>query len=468
MSTLQRLEKLATAHKLELDGVPSASVALLEDGKITSSLIGNGDGDIDTVYQACSISKAITALAVAKLIDEGKFTYDTRVIDHLPTDTIGLMTEPWPTHLIQHVTVRMLLSHTSGLSQGGFPGYSQKPATAHEVLAGTAPANTPKVRFQSFPGAHWSYSGGGFTVLQMFLEQMIGRSFVEIMQDVVLRPLKMSRSQYGPLPAAETNYASAHFTAHVCADAEYHTFAELAAAGLWTTPADLLRAVSAVQESLHSTSGFLKKDTAFEMLTMAPQDSGDMFMALGWAADHSVFAHRGGNEPGYRCYVLGSHGGTVNPKAGAEASQLPPRRGVAVMTNSVEGFRAVQMIVGAIYYLQGWPRFETLPCGFGKPDFVPYAVSDGAIADAGWRQWVGQWEGGWCLKEDGGQPALAFEGFRPMRLLPAAMSVEPEEHSLVVEGLRVAVRLTFKSKERAIELVQPGGGKMLHRISRLC
>jgi len=107
---------MATVGGLVADGVPSASIAILEDGKISAAVVTNGHEDTDTVYQACSISKAITAFAVAKLVDEGQFTYDTRVAKHLPQSVVDCIVAPATVHLMQHVTVRMLVSHTSGLS----------------------------------------------------------------------------------------------------------------------------------------------------------------------------------------------------------------------------------------------------------------------------------------------------------------------------------------------------------------
>ncbi|RMX87168.1 hypothetical protein D0869_02547 [Hortaea werneckii] len=462
--TLKRLTKFVTADTLHLAGVPSASIAILEDGKLSATVITNGTENAETLYQACSISKAITSLAVARLVDDGHLSYDTRVIQQIPRDVIAGMLEPSTAHLMDYVTVRMLLSHTSGLSQHGFPGYNGETPPVADVLSGDPPSNTPKVRFDSFPGAQFSYSGGGFTVLQVFLEQVMQRPFKDVMYETVFKSLNMTRSSYGGLRADEVNYAKAHLTASVQASVEYNHFTELAAAGLWTTPTDLLKAMSAVQESLLSDSGFLKPATAKVMLTQIPQDSGLTTMALGWGSDASVFGHSGDNEPGYQCYAFGAHGGIANADLGnegtRESSRLPLRNGLAVMTNSVEGLKQVKKIVGAVFFLKQWPRFKSLVCQFGKTDFVPYGIQGGTGDE--WRKWAGRWEGGWSLVERHDvEPALAFRDFPPQSLVPAAIPLDAGEHMFVADGLNVAVRMMLKDGKPVMEVIQGGGSKIL-------
>ena len=137
MGVLQDLDKhILSIEKLKADGIPSAFLAILEHGKISAHIITDGNENVDTLYQAASISKPITALAVAKLVDEGRISYDTKAVDHLSQTVIDCVVEMETAHLMQHVTVGMLLSHTSGLSQHGFDGYVGTPPTAEDVLSG--------------------------------------------------------------------------------------------------------------------------------------------------------------------------------------------------------------------------------------------------------------------------------------------------------------------------------------------
>lgn len=258
MGVLKDIELyLASADRLNDDGVPSASIALLEEpfGPIQSHVITNGYEDPNTLYQACSISKVITALAVAKLIDQGRLSYETKVVDYVDDAVLEGILDPRTAHLMELVTVGLLVSHRSGLSQHGFAGYTdqEEMPTYQQVFAGRPPANSPRMKFLSFPGSQCSYSGGGFTLVQLLLEKVTNTPFPELMRAVVLEPLGMTRSLFGDLPPEEKNYAKPHTTAYMPSPRGPHHFTELAAAGLWTTPTDLLKAMAAIQHSLHST-----------------------------------------------------------------------------------------------------------------------------------------------------------------------------------------------------------------------
>lgn len=474
MSIIQSLQEIVPVAKLNRDGVPSASVAVMENGDVSAGVIGKGKENNDTVYQACSISKAITALAVAKLVDQGRFSYESKVEEHLAQSTVECLVDSKTAHLIEHVTVAMLLSHTSGLSQHGFPGYSGPVPKAEEILSGRPPSNTPQVHFESFPSAQFSYSGGGFTILQLFLESIMKQSFPEMMQEVLLKPLNMTRSWYGDVPRGEKNYATAHMTGYLETEAKYHNFIELAAAGLWTTPSDLLKAVTAIQDSLYTDSGFLTRETAKKMLTGVKDISGlfggvgNVRMALGWVVDDHAFAHSGDNIPGYNTYVLGLHGGALNPSSSHTTEEK--RSGISIMINSDWGHkRALKQIVGAAFYAKEWPRYGSLPL-YGNDEYVPYAAPQGTSISGDWKRWIGKWDSNWEIVDQDG-PALVFNSFPPMRLVPAAASnlkdeQGREEHMLVADGLRIGVRLMWKDNDPVVELLQgeDGQSQILKRI----
>jgi hypothetical protein len=88
--------------------------------------------------------------------------------------------------------------------------------------------------------------GGGITVLQIILETVTGKDFPSLIKELVLEPLEMTHSVYS-LPDGEINVAKAHFTGYTACDVQWHIQPEKAAAGLWTTPTDLLKAVRAMQ-----------------------------------------------------------------------------------------------------------------------------------------------------------------------------------------------------------------------------
>src|ERR1017187_4020793 len=101
------------------------------------------------------------------------------------------------------VTLRELLTHTAGMTVHGFPGYAFDSAlpTLVQVLNGEKPANTPAILVDTIPGTNWRYSGGGFVVTQLLLEDVTGQPFPKLMHDIVLGPMGMTRSTYEqPLP----------------------------------------------------------------------------------------------------------------------------------------------------------------------------------------------------------------------------------------------------------------------------
>jgi CubicO group peptidase (beta-lactamase class C family) len=474
---LETLTPIFPPSLLQEAGIPTASVAVLSEvtgtGTVSTHVVTSGSEDKNTLYQACSISKAITALAVAKLINQGLLTYDTKVVEHLPQEIVELVVDSKTRHLFQYLTVTHLLSHTSGLSQHRFPGYDVRDElpTASDVLAGKPPANTPWVHFTTFPGAQFSYSGAGFVILQLFLENLLSKPFTTIMQETVLEPLNMTRSFFDPLPSYENNYSVPYLTGYLKAPSGPYHFVELAAAGLWTTPSDLLKAIAAVQASLSSPKGdFLSKATAEKMLQPVHRHvRGANSIAQGWFVSEVAFGHSGGNEPGYGCYVVGFR---PRPEDGnvtsAVLDAVPWGSAMAVMTNGPYTHQAVWQVVSAVFYLQRWP-LAALPGGVADEEWRAVPAPGGTVVDASWKDWIGDWEDGWKIFAlNNEKPVIQFRELEAMALVAAATPVPFSASgrnaiALVVDGLEVQVTLTWKGDERVVRLLQQDS-KILRRM----
>lgn len=107
-------------------GTPSLSIAVLEDGDVSSRCYSTVGDDTETIFQACSISKPITALAVMRLVDTGALTLNSTIGSLLRQDILDVMTDGCSSgqrELTEGITVKQLLSHTAGLSTPDFPGY---------------------------------------------------------------------------------------------------------------------------------------------------------------------------------------------------------------------------------------------------------------------------------------------------------------------------------------------------------
>lgn len=461
---IKNLSSIFPPASLAKAGVPTASVALLSRDKVSTHVIATGSEDTNTLYQACSISKAITGLAVAKLIDQGHLKYSTLITDHLPQEVVSLVADSKSNHLFQHLTVSHLLSHTSGLSQHGYPGYdaSDDLPTVSDVLAGMPPSNTPMVHFTTFPGAQFSYSGGGFVLLQLFLEALLLKPFASIMQETVLGPLQMTRSYFDPLPEDETNYGEPYLTGYMKAPSGPFRFVELAAAGLWATPSDLLKAIEAVQTSLDATQeGFLSHATAQEMLKPVQHVRGGFSIAQGWFVTENAFGHSGGNEPGYGCYAIGFRPKSNDNGASRALAASPWGSALAVMTNGPYTNQAVWNFVSALFYLQNWRRLAVLPGGMVDGEWRAVPASEETEIDASWKEWMGDWEGGWKIISVDEKPAIQFgEGeIEAMALVAAAAPVQlpgkgTSVVALVVDGLDMQVTLAWDRGERVVVLLQ--------------
>jgi len=276
MDTFRQLEDLLASQ----DSRFRTLFAILENGKITSHIITTLSDNTHTRFQACSISKPIgAAMSVFRLVEIGKLKLDVPISTYLPAADLELISGPTTRELVGTITIRQLLSHTSGLGTHGFVEYNTKTTgipTTREILAGSSPpVNSLQVELQSFPGQCYSYSGGGTTVVQLVLENLIGKPFAEIVQEFVLDPLGMSESTYRhpsdeeingllkPGQLGTGNFVRAYSNGRTPCDAAHHALPEAGAAGLWTTPGDLLKAIRAIQASLSEEEGaFISKALA--------------------------------------------------------------------------------------------------------------------------------------------------------------------------------------------------------------
>lgn len=274
------------------------------------------------------------------------------------------------------------------------------------------------------------------------------------------------RSWYSDLPPGEQNFAVAYQTAHV--KAGYHRWIDSAAAGLWTTPTDLLKATAAVQDSLYTDHGFVSQHTAKKMLAhVSEMDGQDPSISMGWFTNEKTFAHSGGNDPGYRTYVFGFKDSSL--ESAELTSSAKHQKGIAVMTNSVVGYDvAVRQIVSALFYLKSWDRIEKLPLLFDDDDdFAPYTAPEGTQIDGGWREWSGKWEQGYQIVDDNG-PSLVFRTLKPMKLTMAAspnsaVTGDKPEFVLTVDGLKLGIRLTWHEGRRVMILLKESS-KRLEKI----
>jgi CubicO group peptidase (beta-lactamase class C family) len=199
------------------------------------------------------------------------------------------------------------------------------------------------------PGVEYSYSGGGYTIMQKMLCDVTGKPFPELMKEQVLSKIGMQNSTYEqPLPEKyRENAASAHDRDGTMIEGRWHTYPEMAAAGLWTTPSDLLRYAMEVQESYAGESNkVLSREMVHEMLTPQMNNHG-LGPGTGGSGDSITFSHGGANE-GFRCGLL---------------AFTTLGQGFAVMTNGDRGSELMNEIRRSFSASYGWdynPEIKSL------------------------------------------------------------------------------------------------------------
>ena len=179
-----QVDQLVT-KTLSETGVPSASIAIVRDGRVVlTRAYGKANEGLparpDLPYQIASNSKQFTAMALLLLEDEGKLSLNDPVSKYLPDISDG-----------DRITIRQLLSHTSGLQDFWPQDYM-----FGDMLTPTAPQGIvdewAKKPLDFEPGARWQYSNTGYVVAGMIAEKVAGEKLVPFLTKRIFAPLGMT------------------------------------------------------------------------------------------------------------------------------------------------------------------------------------------------------------------------------------------------------------------------------------
>ena len=244
----------------------------------------------DMLFQAGSVSKPIFALTLLRYVDKGKIDLDADISGVVPE-----FVKKGP------VTFAALLSHTAGYNVHGFPGYpaNHEPLSLEDVLDGKG--NTPRLRRIRPYGKQHMYSGGGITLAQLAFERITGTTLREAFKKEVAEPLELKRTGFFQ-PLDEELVANAAFGFRLAQKENpahgYHYYPEHAAAGLWTTPTELVKIGIALSRS-YRRGGFLKKKMARRMMTPIMDDYGLCLNVWESEARKDSVAGHGGENWGF-------------------------------------------------------------------------------------------------------------------------------------------------------------------------
>lgn len=301
--------------------VPGASMAVVHQGATERCAAGftnieaRAEVNVDTVFDAASLSKPLFAHAVLHLVDAGHLSLETRLSEVAPEYVRD-------DAQARKVTVAHALSHSTGL-----PNWRS--------------AELP-LRTHYAPGTRFSYSGEGFTWLQRTVEAIADQPLETLMRRLVFEPLGMNRSSYVWQPAFEFDYAAPHDISQ-SVGAKRKPGDAMAAYSLHTTAGDYARFLQAVLAGTHlqarSAARWLAPQIALRrpgivaLRADGPEVDTRVAWGLGWGLepDHGTFFQWGDNDCGrHKTFAIGS---------------VRDQMAVVILTNGFNGMSIVPELV---------------------------------------------------------------------------------------------------------------------------
>lgn len=314
--------------------------------------------DGDTRFQVASLSKWISAWGVMALVDAGKIDLDAPVNSYLTRWQL-----PPSEFDNDQVTVRRLLSHTAGLTDGlGYAGFAegeepQALEASLTVARDASPGADGRVLVGLVPGSTWEYSGGGYTLLQLLVEEVSGRGFDEYMRQVVFEPLGMYRSAYVLGEEESDNLAASYDRAG--RETPLLRFTSQAATSLYTTANDLARFLQAQRpgpDGSPAGCGVLQPSTLELMRTPhAAQMGADI-----WGLGLMLFAPNNGGD-----FIIG-HDGSNEPAINTTARVDPATGDGIVLLETGHPHLATQLAGEWVFWHTGNVDFLTVTMEVGR------------------------------------------------------------------------------------------------------
>jgi CubicO group peptidase (beta-lactamase class C family) len=292
----------------------------------------------DTVFYGASLSKAVFGVLVMRLVEEGVLALDKPLVEYLDRPlSVFKASRPkaWhedlgdlaadPRHV--KITARMCLAHTTGLPNWRWFEEDRK------------------LRIHSEPGAKYSYSGEGMTLLQVVLEKITGRPLEELAREKVFSPYGMTTTSYTWQPRFEGNFCHGHDEAGTVLEKDKDNAAR-SASTLETTPEDYTRFLHAVLQGrglsasswkeLFATQVRIRSKRQFGPLSAEDgpdNDAIELGYGLGWGVLTSRYgraAFKEGHGDGFEHYSILFH------ERGS---------GVLLMSNSANGESAFKELL---------------------------------------------------------------------------------------------------------------------------
>lgn len=346
------IQRNTIEEQLKTYQINGISVAVVNEGKIewtkAYGLADASQGNLvneQMLFQCASIGKIVTALAALHLVKTGKIDLDEDVNQKLKRWQIK---ENENTQQ-QKVTLRHLLSHSAGFTDDyGFLGYApgSKIPNILQILNNEAPQATKVMQVNHTPGTQELYSGGGYLIIQVLIEDISGKPFPDFVQELIFNPLQMTHSTYSNEPDIQLNkpIAVGHKSnGKNLKKKKYHIYPEKAAAGFWTTAEDLAKLMIQIQKEFQGKSDLILNQKIAQALLSPQINHKGLGLNLRGVLHPQAFWHAG-NNLGYTALFCGL---------------LHEGKGAIILTNSDGGERIVQEFMASVAYAYDWPVMQS-------------------------------------------------------------------------------------------------------------
>ncbi len=315
---------------MKLHGLKGLSVAVIDNYQISWTEtwgvkdVESGEKiDHNTAFSAASIAKPVTATLFAILEENGLIDLEAPVSNYLKRWKL-----PKSEYLKDlDLTLEHLLSHTAGTSQGGFEDFYQGDTipTIVQSLKGQIPGYDKEIEFLTVPGTTWKYSGGGYVIAQMAVEDHLDRSLADLAHEYLFLPLGLiNTTMKQPNESGFlTNIAKAHNENGKIIRNGIPITPQVAPSGLWSTPTDMAIFLVEMQNALRNSNSRVISHGVAKRVTSIVTSKVMGGWSLGWERRH-----------GYGNYEWLSHGGANTGTGGHIYATMKGGHGIAFFGNS--------------------------------------------------------------------------------------------------------------------------------------
>jgi CubicO group peptidase (beta-lactamase class C family) len=340
-------KKMNLIDRMAYYSVPGVSIAMVDENKIAwvkaYGLIEKGKSDsvsTATLFQSGSTGKAIMATAALQLVEKGSLSLDTSAKLYLKSWKIPENSFTRRTA----VTLRQLLSHTAGVNLPGVIGYQAGEPLPNliQILNGSPPANTPPIVVDRVPRTAYSYSSGGYMIVQQMIMDQYGDSdsFPEIIEKSVFKPAQMTASNFDFTPdTSKLEVACGHRASGKVVEGHWYRYPEMGMGVFWTTPSDMAKFIIQIMHAYNGLPNQLLSETLARNMLADHTDNQGLGLKTGDdGKDRFYFYHRGAVE-GFQTFIIGY------PLKG---------QGAVIMTNGDDGWPLIQEIIKSISIEYKW------------------------------------------------------------------------------------------------------------------